>query len=85
MKRFILAIAATSMLQSASAAMQPSEKTPPMRPARDGDIAIHEELCAARKAATLAAYDLFIARHPKHALADVARAERSRLAGQSNR
>ena len=85
MKRFILAVAAMSTLQPASAAVQGMGSTPPMRPARDGDIAIHEELCAARKAATLAAYDLFIARHPKHALADIARAERSRLAGQANK
>ena len=47
--------------------------------ARDGDIAIQEELCAARKAGTVAAYDLFIARHPGHPLVEVARAERERL------
>ena len=49
-------------------------------PARDGNIAIEQELCAARKAATREAYDLFIARHPQHPLADVAREERARLA-----
>lgn len=53
---------------------------PEMRPARDGNIAIAEELEAARRAATLAAYDLFIARHPDHPLADTARRERARLA-----
>ena len=47
--------------------------------ARDGDIAIQEELCAARKAGTVAAYDLFIARHPEHPLARIAREERQRL------
>ena len=47
--------------------------------ARDGDIAIQEELCAARKAGTVAAYDLFIARHPGHPLVETARAERERL------
>ena len=41
-------------------------------PARDGDVAIREELCVARKAGTLAAYDLFIARHPGHRLAEIA-------------
>lgn len=49
-------------------------------PARDGNIAIREELDAARKAGTLAAYDLFIARHPGHALIPTARAERRRIA-----
>ena len=48
-------------------------------PARDGNIAIQEELCAARKAGTAAAYDLFIARHPRHRLAVTARDERRAL------
>lgn len=56
-----------------------------MRPARDGNIAIREELEAARKAGTPAAYDLFIARHPGHPLAEVARRERERLAAQPRR
>lgn len=49
-------------------------------PARDGNIAIKEELCSARAKATLAAYDLFIARHPNHPLAVTARKERARIA-----
>lgn len=53
---------------------------PPEVPrARDGNIAIAQELCAAREAGTVEAYDLFIARHPDHPLAEVARAERERL------
>jgi hypothetical protein len=48
-------------------------------PARDGNIAIQEELCAARQKGTVGAYDLFIARHPNHPLASEARAERRRL------
>lgn len=48
--------------------------------ARDGNIAIAEELCAARKAATLGAYDLFLARHPQHPLAVTAQRERALLA-----
>jgi hypothetical protein len=48
-------------------------------PARDGNIAIQEELDAARRAGTVAAYDLFIARHPQHPLAATARAERAKL------
>jgi hypothetical protein len=47
---------------------------------RDGDIAIQEELDAARRAGTLAAYDLFLARHPDHRLAPAARRERAALA-----
>lgn len=52
---------------------------PGIAPARDGNIAIQQELDAARKAGTLEAYDLFIARHPRHPLAEVARVERDRL------
>jgi hypothetical protein len=55
------------------------EGTVEMRRARDGNIAIQEELDAARRVATVAAYDLFIARHPDHPLAQVAREERQRL------
>lgn len=58
----------------------PEREDPPFPPARDGNIAIQEELCAARKAGTVAAYDLFIARHPDHPLAATARRERSVLA-----
>ena len=47
---------------------------------RDGNIAIQEELDAARRAATIEAYDLFIARHPHHPLAAIARDERDRIA-----
>jgi hypothetical protein len=57
------------------AAMAPNE----VPPARDGNIAIQEELCAARRKATVDAYDLFIARHPRHPLVREARAERRRL------
>lgn len=50
-----------------------------MRPARDGDVAIREELEAARRTGTAAAYDFFIARHSHHPLAEIAREERERL------
>ena len=53
--------------------------------ARDGNIAIQQELDAARKAATLEAYDLFIARHPQHPLAEVAQRERAELAARQRR
>lgn len=55
-------------------------RTAPLPPPRDGDVAIRQELEAARRAGTLAAYDLFIARHPGHPLEAVARAEREALA-----
>ena len=48
-------------------------------PPRDGNIAIQQELDAARRAGTLEAYDLFIARHPQHPLARTAAEERKRL------
>ena len=47
---------------------------------RDGNIAIQHELDEARRAGTIEAYDLFIARHPDHRLAAVAREERARIA-----
>lgn len=48
-------------------------------PARDGNIAIAQELCAARASASVEAYDLFIRRHSRHPLAEVARREREQL------
>ena len=46
---------------------------------RDGNIAVQEELDAARRERTVAAYDRFIARHPDHPLAEIARRERAQL------
>jgi hypothetical protein len=57
----------------------PEQASPEMRKARDPEIAVAEEFALARKTATVEAYDLFIARHPKHRLADIARAERRHL------
>ncbi len=51
----------------------------PAAPARPGDVAIEQELEAARRAGTAAAYELFIARHPGHPLEAVARRELERL------
>jgi hypothetical protein len=45
----------------------------------DPDVAVRSELRVARRAGTRAAYDLFIARHPDHPLARVAREEREAL------
>jgi hypothetical protein len=50
-------------------------------PARDGNIAVQEELEAARKARTVEAYELFLARHPRHPLSDTARHELERIQG----
>ena len=49
---------------------------------RDGNVAIRQELDAARRAGTLDAYDLFLRRHSNHPLADVARRERAELAAR---
>jgi hypothetical protein len=60
---------------------RPRRSTELPRP-RDGNIAVREELDAARRAGTLAAYDLFLARHGDHPLARAARRERARIAGR---
>lgn len=78
-----MAIAALLGLSGASSA-QPADMTPErgpadLRPPRDGNVAIREELDAARRAGTAAAYDLFIARHPDHPLAATARRERAEI------
>ena len=79
MKRFIslffLAAACTAAASPGANQVNPNS----LPPARDGNIAIQEELDAARRAGTVEAYDLFIARHPQHPLADQARQERARL------
>jgi hypothetical protein len=48
-------------------------------PPRDGNVAVREELDAARRAGTIAAYDLFLSRHGDHPLAAAARRERAAL------
>ncbi len=76
----MLWIALFLALQGAGPPSPPGDGAPPdVRRARDGNVAIEEELAAARKAATVEAYDLFIARHPDHPLARIAREERQRL------
>jgi hypothetical protein len=51
----------------------------PMRPARPGHIAEFEELQAARRTGSLAAYELFLARHPGSQYAAEAQVERAKL------
>ena len=66
---------------AASASAQRTDMTENrLQRARDGNIAIQEELDAARCAGTIEAYDVFIARHPGHPLARIAAEERRRLA-----
>ena len=80
--KLALAFLATTAAALSMEATTPDETPPPAKeiaPARDGNIAIQEELDAARKARTVTAYDLFIARHPGHPLETVAREERARL------
>jgi hypothetical protein len=55
-------------------------RSPELPLPRDGDVAVREELDAARRAGTVQAYDLFIARHRDHPLARVGRRERAALA-----
>jgi hypothetical protein len=50
---------------------------------RDPNIAVQEELDAARRAGTLAVYDLFLARHGDHPLAETARRERALIAARA--
>jgi hypothetical protein len=57
---------------------RPIRSTDQPRP-RDGNVAIQEELDAARRAGTPEAYDLFLRRHPGHPLTKVARRERADL------
>ena len=59
---------------------QPPRRSTELPRPRDGNVAVQEELQAARRAGTVEAYDLFIARNRRHRLAAVARRERARLA-----
>jgi hypothetical protein len=85
MQRLTRATLAALALAVAPHAQAHDVKPPPGRstdlpPPRDPDVAVRQELDSARRAGTLAAYDLFIARHGDHPLADVARRERARIA-----
>jgi hypothetical protein len=58
---------------------EPPRRSPDLPRPRDGNVAVQEELDAARQAGTVEAYDLFIARNRHHRLAAIARRERARL------
>ena len=79
-----LVLIAAAAAACAPPADQEGNRMPTSSPARDGDAAVQEELDAARRAGTLAAYDLFIARHSDHRLAEAARRERERIARAGN-
>jgi hypothetical protein len=89
--RRIIAIALLAPgLAGAACAEAPEMETRPLRstdlpPPRDGNIAIQEELDAARRAGTLEAYDNFLERHRGHPLVRAARRERARIARRQNR
>jgi hypothetical protein len=71
--------------RTAAGEMSMAQQSAPMAPARDGNIAIQEEFDVARRANTLDAYDLFIARHSDHQLATTAKRERELLRKQLQR
>ena len=75
-----LVFAAATAAALPSAPDRQGNVMPTSIPSRDGNIAIKEELDAARRASTVEAYDLFIARHPGHSLVAAARRERDELA-----
>jgi hypothetical protein len=74
-----LALAGAGWPGDVEVKQRPARSTELPRP-RDGDVAVRQELEAARRLNTLAAYDLFLARHGDNALARRARRERAALA-----
>ena len=74
-----LALAGGAVSGAAAMKKQRPGHTTVMPPPRDPDIAVREELDAARRAGTVAAYDLFLSRQGDHPLAAVARRERAAL------
>ena len=77
---FLAGLALAAGGASGAAAMKKPRHTTVMPPPRDPDVAVQEELAAARRAGTVAAYDLFLSRQGNHPLAAVARRERAVLA-----
>ena len=75
-----LVLIATAAIACAPQGAPEGNRMPTSIPPRDGNIAIQEELDAARRAGTVEAYDLFLARHPRHSLSETARRERDRIA-----
>ena len=61
----------------------PPKKTTGLPRPRPAALGVHNELDAARRAGTIEAYDLFLARHGDHRLAAAARRERAALAART--
>jgi hypothetical protein len=74
-----LALAFTGAAEAKGADVERPRRSTQLPRPRNPDVAVQEELDAARRARTVAAYDLFIARHGDHPLAAIARGERRRL------
>jgi hypothetical protein len=73
-----LALSGAAGVKGSDLDKSPRRSTDLPRP-RDPNVAVQAELDAARKAGTVQAYDLFVARHGDHPLADIARRERAGL------
>ncbi|HKR25254.1 MAG TPA: hypothetical protein VJS15_08350 [Allosphingosinicella sp.] len=61
---------------------EPPRKTTGLPRPRPAVLGVQNELDAARRAGTIAAYDLFLFRHGDHRLAATARRERAALAAR---
>lgn len=61
----------------------PPKKTTGLPRPRPAALGVQNELDAARRVGTIAAYDLFLARHGDHRLAATARRERAAIAARS--
>lgn len=81
---FGLVLAGAGCPQGADVKPPETRSTNLPRP-RDPNIAVQEELDAARRAGTLAAYDLFLARNGDQPLAETARRERALIAARAAR
>ena len=84
MKRlFLIGIGTIAVFLGPSCGVPMAQSDPDSRPAaapaRDGEIAVQEEFDAAERAGTAAAWRLFAARHPDHALARIALDRAQRL------
>ena len=78
-----IVLALTGAACAKAVEMSANESEPPaLRPEGDPNRAVRAELDAARRAGTPEAYDLFLARHPEHPLAEAARRERAAIAAR---
>lgn len=77
-----LVLAGSGAAASDAVSEQRPRRPSVLRPPGNPELAVRAELEAARKAGTLAAYDLFLRRQSNHPLAAVARRERAALAAR---